>query len=647
MADAYYYEQDPNQKIEEEERKQCDKCNSDDETYCLSCNHNACLDCLFANSISSNFKGLSCEKNILFCPVCNEGKVAFQSNQDWINALNQLIENKNENNRQPSNDETIKGVCSKHKGNNVEDYCPLCKKWLCSECKNAYHNEYFPEHVLFDSDQINVFCSEHQDIFFDSFCLDCHKEICYKCIKEGITHLNHKIITKNDYDKMKAKSQNKNSCLGYNNYSEMETFLMSIEQNFFEKIEDDYNLKINKIDTLIKSLEKLKNDYQTHMENFENDMKKVFEILKLSYFNYFSMTEEQKKKITIANSLTDIAFISDNIIDIDNMIQTFDKQLNDYNNRTKDNQDNENSCFTYQLIFNNNEMSKVKTLEEHQEGVTKLLQLHSGELVSASIDSSIKIWEVNTSFKKPIKSLEGHKSSIWSLLETSTNRLISGSSDKTIKIWNVSVELCEATLKGHKGTIYSLAEMKSKNIISSSEDKTIRVWDITQIKNQCLKVIYSENKSKITTLNVLPDDYVISGGDDNIIKIWDIGNKEVCGELKGHKCTVWCICQIDDGNYIASGGSDNCIMLWDLQNMICEDKLEGHENTVSCIKMMKNGLLISGSWDCTIRIWNLSTRLCVFVLQEHNGIVWDVIELDDNQIVSAGNDKKIIVWEKK
>ena len=446
---------------------------------------------------------------------------------------------------------------------------------------------------------------------------------------------------------MKAKSQNKNSCLGYNNYSEMETFLMSIEQNFFEKIEDDYNLKINKIDTLIKSLEKLKNDYQTHMENFENDMKKVFEILKLSYFNYFSMTEEQKKKITIANSLTDIAFISDNIIDIDNMIQTFDKQLNDYNNRTKDNQDNENSCFTYQLIFNNNEMSKVKTLEEHQEGVTKLLQLHSGELVSASIDSSIKIWEVNTSFKKPIKSLEGHKSSIWSLLETSTNRLISGSSDRTIKIWNVSVELCEATLKGHKGTIYSLAEMKSKNIISSSEDKTIRVWDITQIKNQCLKVIYSENKSKITTLNVLPDDYVLSGGDDNIIKIWDIGNKEVCGELKGHKCTVWCICQIDDGNYIASGGSDNCIMLWDLQNMICEDKLEGHENTVSSIKMMKNGLLISGSWDCTIRIWNLSTRLCVFVLQEHNGIVWDVLELDDNKIVSAGNDKKIIVWEKK
>jgi hypothetical protein len=645
MSDEYYYEQQaPNQNIEEEKSKKCDKCNSEDETYYLSCNHYACLDCLFANSISSNFKGLSCQKNILFCPVCNEGKVSFQSNQDWINALKKLIDNKNENNRQPSNDETIKGFCSKHKGIIVEDYCPLCKKWLCAECKNAYHNEYFPEHVLFDSDKINVFCSEHQDVFFDSFCLDCHKEICYKCIKEGIKHLNHKIITKNEYDKMKAKSQNKNTCLGYNNYSEMEQFLNAIEKKFFDEIQEDYNSKIQKIQTLIQSLEQLQNNYKAQVENFHSDMEKVFEILKLSYFNYFAMTEEQKKKITIANSLTDIAFISENIIDIEDMNLNFGKQLENYNNLTKENQ---NSCFTYQLIFNNNEMSKIKTLEEHEEGVTKLLQLHSGELASASIDSTIKIWEVNSSMKKPIKTLEGHKSSIWSLLETSSYQLISGSSDKTIKIWNVSVELCEATLKGHKGTIYSLAEMKSKNIISSSEDKTIRVWDISQIKKQCINVIYSDNKSKITTLNVLPDDYVISGDDDNTIKIWDIGNNEIIGELKGHKCTVWCICQIDDGNFIASGGSDNSIMIWDLINMACVDKLEGHENTVSCVKMMKNGLLISGSWDCTIRIWNLSTRLCVFVLQEHNGIVWDVIEMNDDKIVSAGNDKKIIVWEKK
>ena len=640
MSDEYYYEEQQDQNQNEEEKK-CEKCNKCvDEIYYSSCKHSTCLDCLLANFISCNFKGLYANQNILSCPICNEGNLYFQSNQDLINALNKSIENKHENNRQPS-ENSKKGLCAKHK-NTVENYCPSCKKWLCSECKKIYHDEYFPEHILFDTDNINVFCSEHPDIFFDYFCLDCHKEICNKCINEGNKHLNYKIITKNEYDKIKMKNQNKNSCLGFNNYSEIEIFLNKIENDFNYKIENDYVLKQSKIKELINSLDQLLNNYKAQMENFKSDMKKIFEILKLSYFYYFSMTEEEKKNITIVNSLTDIAFISDNIINIDEMCQSFIKQKNDYDNRTIENQ---NNCFSYELIFNNNEMSKEKKLKGHEEGVTKLIELTTGELASSSIDSTIKIWDLNSSDNAPIKNLVGHKSSIWSLIQNSNGDLISGSSDKTIKFWNILNEMCFLTLKGHKGTIYSLAEMKSKNIISSSEDKTIRVWDINL--KQCIKVLSNETKSKITTLCVLPDDYVISGGDDNIIRIWDIGYGEVCGELKGHKCTVWCLCEIDDGKLIASGGSDNCILIWNLDDMICDGKMEGHENTVSCIKMMKNGLLCSGSWDCSVRIWNLSTRLCVFVLQEHKGIIWDVVEMDNGKIVSAGNDKMIVVWEKK
>ena len=98
-----------------------------------------------ANFISCNFKGLYANQNILSCPICNEGNLYFQSNQDLINALNKSIENKHENNRQPS-ENSKKGLCAKHK-NTVENYCPSCKKWLCSECKKIYHDEYFPEYI--------------------------------------------------------------------------------------------------------------------------------------------------------------------------------------------------------------------------------------------------------------------------------------------------------------------------------------------------------------------------------------------------------------------------------------------------------------------------------------------------------------------
>ena len=75
--------------------------------------------------------------------------------------------------------------------------------------------------------------------------------------------------------------------------------------------------------------------------------------------------------------------------------------------------------------------------------------------------------------------------------------------------------------------------------------------------------------------------------------------------------------------------------------------LEGHDNTISSLRMMKNGLLLSSSWDSTIKIWNLKTKSCIVSLEGHKNIVWDVIEMEDGNIASCSSDNSIIVWEKK
>ena len=69
MSEDYYEEQQ--EQNQNEEQKQCEKCNNIvDEIYYSSCNHSFCLDCLLANFISCNFKGLYPNQNILSCPKC-------------------------------------------------------------------------------------------------------------------------------------------------------------------------------------------------------------------------------------------------------------------------------------------------------------------------------------------------------------------------------------------------------------------------------------------------------------------------------------------------------------------------------------------------------------------------------------------------
>jgi WD40 repeat protein len=58
------------------------------------------------------------------------------------------------------------------------------------------------------------------------------------------------------------------------------------------------------------------------------------------------------------------------------------------------------------------------------------------ELVSASADHEIKIWDISTG--KEIQTLKEHSSSVNSLLITPDGKkLVSASADSTIKIWRM------------------------------------------------------------------------------------------------------------------------------------------------------------------------------------------------------------------
>ena len=88
---------------------------------------------------------------------------------------------------------------------------------------------------------------------------------------------------------------------------------------------------------------------------------------------------------------------------------------------------------------------KTRTKEKaHEEGVTSLLQLPNGNLVSAGIDRessvfSIKVWEVSdlTLLQHVVTD---HSESIYSLSISENGKVLaSGSEDDTIKIWPISI----------------------------------------------------------------------------------------------------------------------------------------------------------------------------------------------------------------
>lgn len=74
-------------------------------------------------------------------------------------------------------------------------------------------------------------------------------------------------------------------------------------------------------------------------------------------------------------------------------------------------------------------------------------------VVSGSLDTSIRVWDVETGACK--HTLMGHQS-LTSGMELRDNLLVSGNADSTVKIWDISTGQCLLTLTGN-----SLNELKT------------------------------------------------------------------------------------------------------------------------------------------------------------------------------------------
>lgn len=73
------------------------------------------------------------------------------------------------------------------------------------------------------------------------------------------------------------------------------------------------------------------------------------------------------------------------------------------------------------------------------------LQFDGIHVVSGSLDTSIRVWDVETG--ACLHTLIGHQS-LTSGLELKDNILVSGNADSTVKVWDITTGQCLQTLQG-------------------------------------------------------------------------------------------------------------------------------------------------------------------------------------------------------
>jgi WD40 repeat protein len=294
----------------------------------------------------------------------------------------------------------------------------------------------------------------------------------------------------------------------------------------------------------------------------------------------------------------------------------------------------------------------IANLGQHHSEVSSVAFFPDGNVVSASCDHTLKLWDVGR--LKEVSTLRGHRGAVRQVAVSPEGTTIASvSDDRTVRLWSRE-PAPEADVLIHPRWVHSADfSPDGKWLVTGCGDGNIRLWDIAS--SQCIRTFRGHTNGVPRVLFSKDSKLVISGRDDEMIKIWNVINprEEPLAILKGHHGTVFCLCLSSDGRTLVSANGNwgeetnpGFVKFWAFPKGNEIGSFLAHTNGIHCMAISPDGrLLVTGSWDTTIKLWDFGSRKPLAELNGHNQPVTALaFSPDGKTLVSGCEAGKLIFW---
>lgn len=272
-------------------------------------------------------------------------------------------------------------------------------------------------------------------------------------------------------------------------------------------------------------------------------------------------------------------------------------------------------------------------------------------LASGSLDSTVKLWDVETGTLLWMDWLNGPQC----LAFSPDGSLLAGSGlDKTLRLWSTQNGKNLQNVE-HPAPVFTLAWSPDGSLLASGcLDGHLRLWERRKAESlsqtEVLQFSMSWETNTLWSLAFAPDGSMLassSWGDPNVW-LWEVRSGRLVHVLEG-KATgkgnniVWS----PDGRTLACCSYENTIRLWDVEQQYVRLVLSGHTASIKSMAFTPDSHnLLSGGADSTLRVWDAESGHCVRVMQNYAVSLYCLDwSPDGSQLVSGGTDGVITIWD--
>jgi WD40 repeat protein len=188
------------------------------------------------------------------------------------------------------------------------------------------------------------------------------------------------------------------------------------------------------------------------------------------------------------------------------------------------------------IVINNDRRDNetgTKKFTGHQGSVSAIQFMNTAFMISASLDSVLLLWDINSQ-GKIVSSYREHTSEVTCLdvNEVNGNIFATGSGDTTVKIWDIrEKKACVSTFQGSDSSINCVKFLPGRlsTLAAGSEDSSIRLYDLRAVKELGnYKKDYSDNNS-VNSIGFSKSGIILfaSTTENNILSFWNIFGKDI------------------------------------------------------------------------------------------------------------------------
>ena len=267
--------------------------------------------------------------------------------------------------------------------------------------------------------------------------------------------------------------------------------------------------------------------------------------------------------------------------------------------------------------------------------ITSMIRLTDGRVAAASVDGRIHVVSPDDQ-ADPSVVIDAHDGAIRTLLEVDDERrgpsIASGSDDSTIRLFSLTTGEQWQQLDGHGDFVSALAALPDGRLVSTSGDGTGRVWDLDLATGD---IVSPPHEASLAHLAPWRNDQFVTGGVDGLVVLAGTSAPTAPETITRHNAPIVGLTVMPNGD-IVSLDAASILRL----NQVGTAEVNPFELQLApgATALDDRGALgiVTGHADGSVRVSDFTSELAS--VAAHGSGVTAVLGLSDGRVASAGDD---------